>query len=79
MVRFTEVDSTPTEVVTAMPPQRKDPAPVLHVCPACGRPQTKIQRLVGTATRGSTTYVCTRAGECSVGVSLSKIANWVAV
>jgi len=62
-----------------MPPQRKDPGPILHVCPACGHPQTKIQRLIGAATRGSTTYVCTRAGECSVGVSLSKIANWVAV
>lgn len=62
-----------------MTTQRKEPVPVLHVCPACGRPQTKIQRLVGTATRGSTIYVCARGDECSVGVSLSKIANWVAV
>lgn len=62
-----------------MPPQRKEPVPPLHVCPACGRPQTKIQRLVGAGTRGSTIYVCAHADECSVGVSLSKIANWVAV
>jgi hypothetical protein len=62
-----------------MPSPRKEPVPVVHVCPACGRPQTKIQRLVGTVTRGSTIYVCARAGECSVGVNLSKIANWVAV
>jgi len=58
---------------------RKDATPAVHVCPACGRPQTKIQRLIGSATRGSTMYVCARAGDCSVGVSLSKIANWVAV
>jgi hypothetical protein len=58
---------------------RKEHAPVVHVCPVCGRPQTKIQRLIGAATRGSTIYVCARADECSVGVSLSKIANWVAV
>jgi hypothetical protein len=62
-----------------MAPQRKDPVPAVHVCPACGHPQTKIQRLVGAVTRGSTTYVCTRAGECSVGVRLSNIANWAAV
>jgi hypothetical protein len=35
--------------------------------------------VVGSVTRGSTTFVCARAGECSLGVSLSKIANWVAV
>jgi hypothetical protein len=62
-----------------MQPTRKDSAPLVHLCPVCGRPQTKIQRLVGSVTRGSTVYVCARAGECSIGVSLSKIANWVAV
>lgn len=62
-----------------MQPPRKVATPAVHVCPVCGHKQTKIQRLVGTVTGGSTTFVCARAGECSVGVSLSKIANWVAV
>jgi hypothetical protein len=62
-----------------MAPPRKDPVPVVHVCPSCGRPQTKIQRVIGSVTRGSTVYVCARGADCSVGVSLSKIANWVAV
>ena len=62
-----------------MQPQRKDSLPLVHLCPVCGHPQTKIQRLIGSVTRGSTTYVCARADECSLGVSLSKIANWVAV
>ena len=58
---------------------RKDATPALHLCPVCGHKQTKIQRVIGSVTRGSTTFICGRAGECSVGVSLSKIANWVAV
>jgi hypothetical protein len=62
-----------------MQPPRKDPVPAPHLCPVCGHKQTKIQRLVGSGTRGSTTFICRRAGECSVGVSLTKIANWVAV
>jgi hypothetical protein len=62
-----------------MQPARKDPAPALHLCPVCGHKQTKIQRLVGSVTCGSTTFICARAGECSVGLSLSKITNWVAV
>jgi len=62
-----------------MQPPRKSPVPTLHVCPVCGHPQTKIQRVLGSVTRGSTTFICARAGDCSVGVSLSKIANWVAV
>jgi hypothetical protein len=45
----------------------------------CHHPQTKIQRRIGTATTGATVYVCARASECIVGVSLSKIDNWVAV
>jgi hypothetical protein len=57
----------------------KNRAPVLHLCPVCGHPQTKIQRLVGSVARGSTAFICARAGECSIGVSLSKIANWVEV
>lgn len=62
-----------------MPPQRKDPVPAIHVCPACGRPQTKIRRMIGGVTRGSTIYVCARGAECSVGVTLSKITNWAVV
>jgi hypothetical protein len=62
-----------------MQPPRKIPVPTLHVCPVCGHPQTKIQRVIGSVTRGSTTFVCARAGDCSIGVSLSKIANWIAV
>jgi ssDNA-binding Zn-finger/Zn-ribbon topoisomerase 1 len=54
---------------------RKDSTPSVRICPACGHPQTKIQRVTG----GATVYVCARADDCSVGVSLSKIANWVAV
>jgi hypothetical protein len=62
-----------------MQPPRKDPSPTIHVCPVCGHKQTKIQRVIGSVSRGSTTFICARAGDCSVGVSLSKIANWVAV
>jgi len=62
-----------------MKPPRKDPVPALHVCPVCGHPQTKIQRVIGSVSRGSTTFICARADQCSVGVSLSKITNWVAV
>jgi hypothetical protein len=62
-----------------MQPPRKAPVPALHVCPVCGHAQTKIQRVIGSVTCGSTTFVCARADECSVGVSLSKIATWVKV
>lgn len=62
-----------------MQPKHKDAAPSLHVCPVCHRPQTKIQRLIGSATRGATVYVCARPGDCIVGVTLNKIDNWVAV
>ena len=60
-------------------PKQKDAASAIHVCPVCHQPQTKIQRVIGSTTRGSTVYVCARDGECIVGVSLSKIDNWVAV
>jgi hypothetical protein len=62
-----------------MPPKRKDSVPSVHDCPVCHHPQTKIQRRVGAATRGSTIYVCARVGECIVGINLSKIDNWVPV
>jgi hypothetical protein len=62
-----------------MQPKRKDPAPTVHECPICHYPQTKIQRRLGGATHGSTIYVCARAGQCSVGMDLSKVPTWVAV
>jgi hypothetical protein len=62
-----------------MQPQRKAPVPAVHLCPVCGHKQTKIQRLVGAVPRGSTAFICARAGDCSVGISVSKIANWVEV
>jgi hypothetical protein len=62
-----------------MQPKRKDAAPLIHICPVCQQPQTKIQRLIGSTTRGSTVYVCARTGKCIVAVSLNKIDNWVEV
>ena len=52
-----------------MQPKQKDAASAIHVCPVCHQPQTKIQRVIGSTTRGSTVYVCARDGECIVGVS----------
>lgn len=60
-------------------PARRDPVPSVHHCPVCHQPQTKIQRRIGDAARGSTTYVCARVGECSAAMNLSKIETWVAV
>lgn len=62
-----------------IPSKRKEPVPSLHHCPVCNHPQTKIQRRLGDAAGGSTVYVCARSGECSIGVNLSKVENWVAV
>ncbi len=62
-----------------MQPKQKDAAHSIHVCPVCRQPQKKIQRLLGSTTRGATVYVCARAGECIVGVSLNKIDNWIEV
>jgi hypothetical protein len=62
-----------------MQPKRRDAAPSLHVCPVCHQPQTKIQRLIGSTTRGCTVYVCARVGECIVAVTLNKIDNWIEV
>jgi hypothetical protein len=62
-----------------MHPTRKDPAPLVHQCPVCHHPQTKIQRRLNDTTRGSTIYVCARWGVCSVGINLSKVETWVTV
>ena len=62
-----------------MQPKRgENPAP-LHQCPVCQHPQTKLKRRLSDTTHGSTIYLCTRAGECSIGVNLTKIETWVAV
>jgi hypothetical protein len=50
-----------------------------HQCPVCHRPQTRLQRRLSETKNGSTIYVCPRAGECSVGVNLTKLDTWVAV
>lgn len=48
-------------------------------CPVCHHPQTKVQRRLSETTTGATTYICTRAGQCSVGMNLSKMDTWVTV
>jgi hypothetical protein len=58
---------------------RKSQATPVHECPVCHQPQTKIQRRLGDTVRGSTVYVCARAGECSLGINLTKVDTWVAV
>jgi ssDNA-binding Zn-finger/Zn-ribbon topoisomerase 1 len=60
-------------------PKSKVPSPSVHECPVCHHPQTKIQRRLSGKANGSTIYVCARAGECSVGMNLSKVDTWVAV
>jgi hypothetical protein len=62
-----------------MPSKRNENSPPPHQCPVCRQPQTKIQRRLSGKTHGSTTFVCARAGECSVGVDLAKVDTWVAV
>ena len=52
---------------------------LLHQCPVCHRPQTRLQRRLSETKKGATIYVCPRAGECSVGVNLAKMDTWVAV
>jgi hypothetical protein len=54
------------------------PRPVVHQCPVCHCPQTKIQRKLSDDKRGSTNYVCSRV-ECSVGINLALVDTWVAV
>jgi len=61
-----------------MQPKRNDPPPN-HQCPVCRHPQTKIQRRLNADKNGSTIYVCGRAGDCSVGMDLTKVETWVAV
>jgi hypothetical protein len=60
-------------------PKRSESVPPVHQCPVCHRPQTKLRRRLSETTQGSTIYVCARAGECAVGVNLTKVETWVAV
>jgi hypothetical protein len=51
----------------------------VHQCPVCHHPQTKLQRVLTAKSNGSTIYVCTRVGDCAVGVNLTKVETWVVV
>jgi len=62
-----------------MTEHRPAPRPVLHQCPVCHCPQTKIQRKLGDQKLGATNYVCARADECVVGINLRHVETWVAV
>lgn len=62
-----------------MPAKRIDNPLPAHHCPVCHHPQIKLQRRLGPTTTGSTIYVCARAGECSVGINVTKVDTWVAV
>jgi ssDNA-binding Zn-finger/Zn-ribbon topoisomerase 1 len=55
------------------------PKPVLHECPVCHCPQTKIQRKLAGEKHGATNYVCSRAGDCVLGLNLTNVSTWVAV
>jgi hypothetical protein len=52
--------------------------PVLHHCPVCQQPQTKIQRRLGEDRHGSTNFVCTRT-DCALGINLAQVDTWFAV
>lgn len=56
----------------------KPAAAILHQCPVCHHPQTRIQRKLGDEKSGSISYVCSRA-ECVVGINLTRVDTWVAV
>lgn len=63
--------------MTAVKPQV--PHPVVHHCPVCLFPQTKIQRKLNGELSGSTNYVCTRSGDCVLGINLANVDTWAAV
>lgn len=62
-----------------MPDYKLAPRPSDHPCPVCHAPQTKIQRKLAGEKHGTTNYVCARAGECAVGIDLTRVDTWVAV
>ncbi len=59
-------------------PKSSTARPVLHQCPVCHQPQTKIQRKLSEDRHGSTNFVCTRS-ECSIGINLARVETWTAV
>jgi hypothetical protein len=58
---------------------KRVPPPTVHRCPVCQFPQTKIQRQLPDGKQGALNYVCTRTGECAVGINLGKVETWMAV
>ena len=56
----------------------KPSLPVLHQCPVCQHPQTKIRRKLSEDRHGSTNFVCTRA-DCPVGINLAHVETWTVV
>jgi len=62
-----------------MADSKSSPArPVLHQCPVCQHPQTKIQRKLSGDRHGSTNFVCTRP-DCPVGINLAQVETWTVV
>jgi hypothetical protein len=58
-----------------MADHKLSPRPVLHECPVCHHPQTKIKRKLSDDKHGATNYVCSRA-ECAIGINLSQVDTW---
>jgi hypothetical protein len=65
--------------LTGMPSTKLPQTPVVHQCPVCHFPQTKIQRKLSDDKHGATNYVCARAGDCVLGINLANVDTWVAV
>jgi hypothetical protein len=62
-----------------MAKSKSSPAqPVLHHCPVCQHPQTKIQRKLSGDRHGATNFVCTRT-DCPVGINLAQVETWTVV
>lgn len=62
-----------------MAPTKPPVRPVLHECPVCHHPQTKIQRRISAERLGAVNFVCARAGDCCLGINLAKVDSWVTV
>jgi hypothetical protein len=60
-------------------PKHPPPRPLVHHCPICQFPQTKIQRKLNGEPHGSTNFVCARFGDCVLGINLAHVDTWVAV
>ena len=59
-------------------PKPSPTQPVVHLCPVCQHPQTKIRRKLSGDRHGSTNFVCTRP-DCPVGINLAQVETWTAV